>query len=242
MRGVLHLHTIFSDGEEPLERIVETFRDAGMSFVAVSDHAEVFDDARMQQYVGLCESLSSTDFLVIPGLEFALKGGGIHILGYGTRKRVRAATMEGLVDGIHEAGGLAVLAHPPEGSINMIGAIKDKLDGIEVWNGRYDGTVAPRMESFQLLRRVQLSNERCVAFAGVDLHQIAQAQKPICIEIEAVRLKQSEIMAALGAGSFTIRRRSVTVPSSGNLTMLQQLSIAVKQPLCWARRNMRNEN
>ena len=55
--------------------------------------------------------------------------------------------MEELVEGIHAQGGIAVLAHPPIGSINMIGAIKAKLDGVEVWNGRYDGTVAPRADS-----------------------------------------------------------------------------------------------
>ena len=44
MRGVLHVHSIFSDGEQTLERIVETLSAAGMDFIAVSDHAEVFDD------------------------------------------------------------------------------------------------------------------------------------------------------------------------------------------------------
>ena len=71
MRGVLHVHSVFSDGEESLERIVQTFRDAGMHFLAVSDHAEIFDDERMRQYVALCASVSNGQFLVIPGLEFA---------------------------------------------------------------------------------------------------------------------------------------------------------------------------
>src|SRR5438105_9943543 len=121
-KGVLHVHSVFSDGEESLERLVEAFRFAGMSFAAVSDHAEVFDERRMDEYVQLCESLSASSFLVIPGLEYALKGGSIHILGYGTTKRVRFVHMEELVEGIHAQGGIAVLAHPPIGSINMIGA------------------------------------------------------------------------------------------------------------------------
>src|SRR5207247_8272958 len=100
-KGVLHIHSVFSDGEEPLERLVETFKLAAMNFAAVSDHAEVFDEGRMDEYVRLCESLSSRAFLVIPGLEFALKGGSIHILGYGITRRVRFSHMEELVDGIH---------------------------------------------------------------------------------------------------------------------------------------------
>src|SRR5438552_2333423 len=171
-KGVLHVHSLFSDGEESLERLVETFKLAGMSFAAVSDHAEVFDDRRMEEYVRFCESLSSGSFLVIPGLEFALKGGSIHILGYGITRRVRFARMDELVDGIHDLGGIAVLAHPPLGSINMIGPIKSKLDGIEVWNGRYDGAIAPRADSFQLLRRIRTMNLKAAAYGGIDLHKI----------------------------------------------------------------------
>jgi len=236
MRGVLHVHSVFSDGEEKLERIVDTLRQAGMKFIGVSDHAEVFDDQRMQSYVALCESLSTPDFLIIPGLEFAFKGGSIHILGYGITRRIRAATMEQLVDGIHEAGGIAVLAHPPVGSINMIGSIKAKLDGIEVWNARYDGVVAPRADSFQLLRRIRLSNEKASAFCGIDLHQLAQARKPVYINIEAEALERGAILSALRDGRFSLHGANLAIPSSGSLTFVQELSIAVKQPFCrpWA--------
>jgi predicted metal-dependent phosphoesterase TrpH len=237
MKGVLHVHSIFSDGEEPLERLVETFKQAGMNFAAVSDHAEVFDEQRMKDYVALCESLSSHAFLVIPGLEFALHGGHIHILGYGITNRVRFANMEQLVDRIHESGGIAVLAHPPAGSTNMIGSIKAKLDGIEVWNGRYDGTRAPRADSFQLLRTVRMVNMNAVAYCGIDLHKIGQVRKPVYVEVQADRLERDSIMSALRAGDFTLRGgNNMAIPSTGKLTFVQELSIAVKQPLCrpWA--------
>jgi PHP domain-containing protein len=236
MRGVLHVHSIFSDGEETLEQIVATFRDAGMSFVAVSDHAEVFDEGRMRDYVAVCASLSSSNLLVIPGLEFALKGGSIHILGYGITKRVRAAQMDELVDGIHQAGGIAVLAHPPVGSINMIGAVRGKLDGIEVWNGRYDGVVAPRSDSFQLLRKIRSSNMKIAAYGGIDLHKLGQARKPIYVDVKAERLERDDIVEALRGGFFTLHGGNLAIPASGNLTFVQELSIAVKQPLCrpWA--------
>jgi hypothetical protein len=232
MRGALHVHSTFSDGEESLERVVQTLRNAGMDFVAVSDHAEVFNDQRMQEYVALCEALSSPRFLVIPGLEFALKGGTIHILGYGLTTRVRAAGMEQLVDGIHEAGGIAVLAHPPAGSVNMIGSIRGKLDGIEVWNNRYDGLIAPRAESFQLLRRVRQSNLKAAAFCGIDLHKIGQARKPVYVDVPAQNVDRQSILDALRTGNFSVRGNKMVIPSSGRLTFFQELAIAVKQPLC----------
>jgi hypothetical protein len=236
LKGILHVHSVFSDGEESLDRLVQIFKRSAMDFVAVSDHAEVFDDARMQHYVELCESLSDKTFVVIPGLEFALHGGDTHILGYGVTRRVRAVDMEKLVDGIHDAGGIAVLAHPPAGSINMIGSIKAKLDGIEVWNGRYDGVYAPRADSLQLLRRIRAVNLKASAFGGVDLHKVSQAQKPIYVQVDARETTRAAIMTALLSGAFTVRGANMTIPSTGDLTFVQELSIAVKQPLCrpWA--------
>jgi hypothetical protein len=235
-KGVLHVHSRFSDGEESLERVVEVLKLAGMRFAAVSDHAEVFDDRRMEDYVKVCEELSGDAFLVIPGLEFALKGGTIHILGYGITRRVRFTSMDELVDGIHAAGGIAVLAHPPVGSINLIGSIKTKLDGVEVWNGRYDGTIAPRADSFQLLRRIRSLNPKTAAFCGIDLHQLAQARKLIHMEVETETLNRQAIMNALRSSCFSLHGSNIAIPASGNLTFVQELSIAVKQPLCrpWA--------
>jgi len=236
VKGVLHVHSDFSDGEESLDRLVETLRLAGMSFAAVSDHAEVFDDRRMQVYVGMCDALSTHSFTVIPGLEFALHGGDIHILGYGITRRVSSRSMEGLVDGIHQEGGIAVLAHPPAGSLNMIGPIRNKLDGIEVWNGRYDGTRAPRADSFQLLRRIRAHNSKAAAYCGIDLHKMGQLRKPVYVEVETEQLERAAIVSSLRAGRFTLRGSNISIPSTANLTFVQELSIAVKQPLCrpWA--------
>ena len=236
IKGVFHVHSRFSDGDESLDRLVDVFQNSDMRFAAVSDHAEALDDSRMDEYVRLCQTLSSSSFLVIPGLEFALKGGTIHILGYGIRKRIRFSSMDALVDGIHDEGGIAVLAHPPVGSINLIGSIKTKLDGIEVWNGRYDGTVAPRAESFQLLRRIRSLNSKAAAFCGVDLHQIGQMRKIVYMAVESDRLEERAILDAIRESRFALHGNNIVIPATGHLTFVQELSIAVKQPLCrpWA--------
>jgi predicted metal-dependent phosphoesterase TrpH len=235
-KGVLHVHSVYSDGDETLDRLIEIFRQSGMMFAAVTDHAEVFDDIRMHRYVEHCQALSRANFVVIPGLEFAFPGGGIHILGYGITKRVYASDMEKLVDGIHEAGGIAVLAHPPTGCTNLIASVKAKLDGIEVWNGRYDGVHAPRVDSFQLFRRIRATNLKAIAFGGIDLHKAGQAQRPIYLEVAAEELSRNALMTSLRHGKFTVRGANITIPATGELTFIQELSIAVKQPLCrrWA--------
>src|SRR6266705_2131857 len=137
----------------------------------------------------------------------------IHILGYGITRRIRFTDMENLVDRIHDDGGIAVLAHPPLGSINLIGPIRGKLDGIEVWNGRYDGASAPRAGSFQLLRRVRMLNTKAAAYCGIDLHKISQIRGSVYIEVEAERLETNTIVGALRAGRFTLHGSNMSIQS-----------------------------
>lgn len=229
-RGALHIHTIFSDGQEPLERWAELLKAADMDFIAVSDHAESFDDVRMREYVALCRSLSEEDFLVIPGLEFSLFGGEMHMLGYGITERLRATGLEELVGAIQGAGGLAVLAHPARGAFNLISGAIDKLNGIEVWNGRYDGRYSPRPDSVQLLRQVRAANSRAWAFCGIDLHRMEHLIK-LWVEVEADALEPRAIIAALAGGRFSLHSRGLVIPSTGELTLVQELGIALKQPL-----------
>jgi hypothetical protein len=202
-----------------------------MNFAAVSDHAETFDDARMIEYVRLCAALSDDRLLMVPGLEFAMHGGHIHILGYGIAKRVRYAGMEQLVDGIHEAGGIAVLAHPDADATNLIAPVKSRLNGIEIWNGRYDGTSSPRVQSIQLLRRMRSVNGNIAGFCGVDLHNAEQLRKPVYVEVAADRLERDSIVSALAEGQFLLRGGNLAIPSSGDLSLRQELSIAFRQPL-----------
>ena len=79
-------------------------------------------------------------------------------------------------------------------------------------------------------------NPKAVAYCGIDLHKAAQLRKPIFIELEADRLDRDTILGTLRTGNFTVNGSNIAIPSTGNLTFVQELSIAVKQPLCrpWA--------
>jgi len=105
-----------------------------------------------------------------------------------------------------------------------------------VWNGRYDGVYAPRAESIQLLRSIRRLNIKASAYCGVDLHKIGQARRPVFVEVSAESINRDSIINAFRSGQFTVRGGAFSIPSSGDLTFVQELSIAVKQPLCrpWA--------
>ena len=76
-------------------------------------------------------------------------------------------------------------------------------------------------------------NPNIAAFCGIDLHEISQARRPIYVEMDAHTLDHESILAGLRTGNFTLRSGNVAIPSTGELTFFQELSIAVKQPLRW---------
>lgn len=149
----LHIHTVFSDGKSTPEEILTQAKALGLKQIAVSDHNTV--GAYLQN-----DTLN--DEMVIPAIEYDCwyMGCLIHILGYGIdvrNKKIQslcAKTKAGteadivrlfsfrnpkkVIDAIHDAGGVAVLAHPAccwVLSLDLLvqKLIKMGLDGLEVF-------------------------------------------------------------------------------------------------------------
>lgn len=121
----LHLHTTKSDGAKPPEEAAAIYRSAGYDILAITDHWKY----RKSGEIGGLRILS--------GIEYDIGGsdgaaGVIHILGLGCSQKpqvARGAHPQEMIDGIHQAGGMAVLAHPAW-SLNTVDQI-EKLHGIE---------------------------------------------------------------------------------------------------------------
>lgn len=149
----LHIHSNFSDGKLSPQALIEDAKEKNYRFIAISDHNTV--DAYIQTDI-LKESV------VIPAIEFDCwyKGVLVHILGYGidvrnkelakicakTKKETEADMVrlfnhrhpKNVINAIHNAGGIAVLAHPAcYWAINLDHFVKTLiahgLDGIEVY-------------------------------------------------------------------------------------------------------------
>ena len=151
----LHIHSNFSDGHfTPLE-ILEDAKKKNYRYIAISDHNTV--EAYKQTNV-----IESDNPKIITAIEFDcwFKGVLVHILGYGidinnnellaicakTKKETEADIVRLLnnrhpkevINAIHCAGGVAVLAHPAcYWAINLDSFVKSLvalgLDGIEVF-------------------------------------------------------------------------------------------------------------
>lgn len=122
----LHVHTQYSyDAYITPDELVRFSRRRGLDGVAITDHSTV---------EGLPEFCRIRDLLVIPGVEVATAQG--HVLAL----NVDTVMPDGLgfaetVERIHDADGVAVLAHPTaflKGVADTDGC--DAFDGIEVIN------------------------------------------------------------------------------------------------------------
>lgn len=128
VRFDLHIHSEHSpDGRMSLDEIVSCARARGLQGVAVCDHDRA-----------LTETWDAPDFLLIPGVELSTDQG--HLLGLFVTEQIEARELGAAIDAVHACGGLAVMAHPFERSCDAqrLDAYLDRLDGIEVWNGRAD--------------------------------------------------------------------------------------------------------
>lgn len=146
----LHIHTNFSDGEGVLEQILSSAKEKGYKLISITDHNTVEAHKKIK------------DNILLTGAEFDCWFGYvfIHILAYGIDinhpsifpflaknkkdtedvlpRLFAKRNIKKLIQAIHDAGGIAVLAHPAcYWAINLeklvVDLMKIGLDGIEVY-------------------------------------------------------------------------------------------------------------
>ena len=148
----LHIHTSYSDGLGEFKQIAQQAIESGYKYISITDHNTI---------QGHIDNESLNGF-VIPGVEFDVwyKYIFLHLLAYGIdihseyMQKFYSKTKKGtekdiirffskrnikeLIDSIHKAGGIAVLAHPACcWALNMDKFVSDLkelgLDGIEIY-------------------------------------------------------------------------------------------------------------
>ena len=122
----LHVHTYYShDSTITPKQLVIGAKKRGLDAVAVTDH-----DA----FKGALKLSKNKNFLIIPGIEVSTLYG--HVLGLGIREGVPPKLdVKTTIEKIHDAGGIAVAAHPT--SINrgkLRKHVTKDFDAVEVIN------------------------------------------------------------------------------------------------------------
>ncbi len=122
----MHVHTRYSyDAHVTPKELVKYAKNHGLDGVAITDHNTID---------GLREFGRIKDLLIIPGIEVGTKQG--HVLAINVSTLIEAElSFDETIDEIHDAGGLAIVAHPT-GFFKGIskGKLNQSFDAIEVIN------------------------------------------------------------------------------------------------------------
>jgi predicted metal-dependent phosphoesterase TrpH len=215
LKGVMHIHSTYSDGEFTLAELREVFLAQECSFVCMTDHAEYFDEKLIQQYRAECDSLSDQQLRMIPGLEYRCER-NMHILGYRALKLTPSKEPEEVIRHIDGQQALSVIAHPKDEFFEWIEGFATLPRGIETWNSKYDGQYAPRAGTFALLQRLKGRSQNIQAFYGIDLHWKKQFRQ-FFVALDSDKNDETAILVALAAGKYTAQKDDLTLPSSGIL-------------------------
>jgi hypothetical protein len=171
--AVCHAHSDWSyDGSWKLEDLSAKFRAQGCRVLMMTEHDRGFTAGRLEDYRGACRKASSTDLLIVPGIEYSDADNRVHVLVWGPVPFLgeNLPTSE-MLEKVRAANGVAVLAHPSRKKAyqSFEPYWGERLLGIEVWNRKYDGW-APSETSPALLGECS-----AIPFVGLDFHTDRQS-------------------------------------------------------------------
>ena len=172
LRGDLHCHTLYSDGDSWPAEMLNAAAEAGLDFLGATDHNNV---AHQLAYGPGGGGLP----IVIPGIEVTTYGG--HWNAWGTDRwwefrEPESQAVERTMRAAGESGAVVSVCHPkpfgPPWEYSMDGG----FHAVEVWNGPWpqlNGAALAYWES--LLDR----GTRCAAVGGSDTHYLHRRDFPL---------------------------------------------------------------
>ena len=159
MKADLHVHSMYSeDGHSTPEEITAKAKELGFGCIAITDHNsfQSFSDVKDVQ-----------DIIFVPGEEVSSEDG--HIIALGIDREIpKHLSIPDTIEKIHEAGGIAIAAHPYRWWTGLgekaVRKYADLFDGIEALNAR--STKKHNTKSLKLATE----NGKCMT-AGSDSHR-----------------------------------------------------------------------
>lgn len=226
LKGAMHVHSTYSDGQFTLEQLRRAYMADGCSFVCITDHAEYFNDQSIKKYARDLQAHSDKQFCFVQGLEYTCDR-GMHILGYGASALAHTIDPQAVIRHIDSQGATSVIAHPKDAFFPWIEEFQTLPRGIETWNSKYDGRYAPRPGTFALLQRLQQRKPGMQAFYGQDLHWKKQF-RGLFVHLDSRGNDPASILKAIAVGNYSGQKDDLQLPSSGELSeeLLAQFSRA----------------
>lgn len=199
-KAQLHVHTTRSDGELEPEEVLARYRDAGYTFVCLTDHDRVTR----------CDALNGPEFLAVPGVEETLVRGiyplGPHLTRLFADQPMSGGTAQERLDATRREGGVAVLNHPSwkgnlwtgEWSLGTMRRLRGPFL-LEIVNPHSD--TAEDLRRWTALLRQRPRGETVGAVASDDAHTPRQIDRAwIMVKVEGATAQA--LRRALGALAF----------------------------------------
>jgi hypothetical protein len=223
IKGALHVHSRLShDGTMAVAELVQWYRRKAYQFLAIAEHAEDLDEAKIQFLREQATINSSQEFCVIPGIEFAVSN-AVHIVGVGATALVREKDPIGVIQRIHEQGGFAILAHPRRMRWECAPDVLRAVDAAEIWNVGYDGKYLPSPLALNAFGRMRQVNPALLAVASHDLHRKASFYD-VGIKMNVPSLTADAVVDALRQGNFSIQSRFFRADSTARPSKMAEVS------------------
>lgn len=196
----LHTHTSLSDGHCTPAEVIRIYREKGYDAIALTDHWVYGEGAE------------ENGFTVLSGAEYNLgladaHKGVYHIVSVGTSRPpsvAKSMSPQEIIDAIHRAGGLAILAHPAW-SLNTPEAIRSLRDpdGIEIYNSVSGVHMSRRADSSLIVDMLATEGYFAPLHAADDTHYYDGTDECISwIMVEAEDNTPSSLIPAIREGRF----------------------------------------
>jgi hypothetical protein len=206
-RGDLHTHTVHSDGELTTAELVQAAREAGLDFIAITDHNNTAHQA---------DGVRDDALLTIVGEEVTTPGGHANVWGLGPRDFVDFRVLPG--DGQIEALARTVVARGAVLSINhpfadcaqcsWDHAVPEGVTGIEIWN-RGDG---PQEPAITLWDRLLKSGRHLTGIGSSDFHRRPAPLARGSVRVWAPELSTAAILEGIRKGRVVVMGDGATPP------------------------------
>jgi PHP domain-containing protein len=196
LRGDLHCHTRYSDGDSWPSELLHAATEAGLEFLGVTDHNTV---AHLAEYGPGGHGRP----IVIPGVEVTTYGG--HWNAWGTHRwwefrTPEAPAVEEAMQEAAAAGAFVSVNHPkPYGPAWLFETVRS-MHAVEVWNGPWSRFNSAAVEFWE--QRIRLG-QRLVAVGGSDTH-VVRRHNPDPLHTQALGMPTTWVEAGAGADSTAI--------------------------------------
>lgn len=212
------MHSLYSyDSSVSLSDWKELFKSEGLAFAIMTEHSRDFTNESYSRYLQECRYLSDNEFTFIPAVEYDCRE-GIELISVGTFFLIESTAATDIIDITGKNGGITVLPHPVKFRKIPFDMLRN-LDGVELWNSHYNERYAFHIENYIIFRKMRSANKHTLPFAGVDAHSRSDYVK-LHFFVDSISLNKKEIIKALKSGDYYIRKGSLIINSSADISNL----------------------